>query len=81
MKTPTRKIRKKRYTLGKRKGKVGILIKSRKTRRKVKREHNKLKKKPLSDIKLYLKKSAIRLKRDCHIQPNLLMRNIQTGRC
>ena len=59
LKTPTRKIRKKRYTLGKRKGKVGILIKSRKTRRKIKREHHKLKKKPLSGIKLYLKKHGL----------------------
>ena len=58
MRTPslTRKRRLKRYTLGKRKGKVGILIKSRKTRRKIKKEHDNLKKTKLADIKLYLKK-------------------------
>ncbi len=55
----TRKRRLKRYTLGKRKGKVGILIKSRKTRRKIKKEHDNLKKKKLADIKLYLKKHGL----------------------
>lgn len=61
MRTPslTRKRRLKRYTLGKRKGKVGILIKSRKTRRKIKKEHDNLKKKKLADIKLYLKKHGL----------------------
>ncbi len=60
MKTPpTRKRRLKRYTLGKRKGKVGVLIKSRKTRRKIKKEHYNLKKKKLSEIKLYLKKHGL----------------------
>ena len=59
IKTPTRKIRKKRYTLGKRKRKVGILIKSRGTRKKIKREHERLKKKKLSAIKLYLKKHGL----------------------
>ena len=61
MKKPslTRKRRFKRYTLGKRKGKVGILIKSRKTRRKIKKEHDNLKKTKLADIKLYLKKHGL----------------------
>ena len=52
MKTPslTRKRRfKSDIPLGKRKGKVGVLIKSRKTRRKIKKEHYNLKKKKLSD--------------------------------
>ncbi len=46
------------YNLGKDKKKrtVGILIKSGKTRKKVKLEHNILKKKALSDIKYYLRK-------------------------
>ena len=59
IKTPTRKIRKKRYTLGKRRRKVGILIKSRQTRKKIKKEHDRLKKKKLSAIKLYLKKRGL----------------------
>ena len=46
------------YNLGKNKKKrsVGVLIKSGKTRKKVKIEHNILKKKALSDIKYYLRK-------------------------
>ena len=46
------------YNLGKDKKKrsVGVLIKSGKTRKKVKTEHNILKKKALSDIKYYLRK-------------------------
>jgi len=56
MKISSKKIRKKRYTLGKQKRKVGILIKSRATRKKIKKEHNNLKKKKLSEIRLYLKK-------------------------
>ena len=59
IKTPTRKRRLKRYTLGKRRRKVGVLIKSRETRRKIKKEHNNLKKKPLPAIKLYLKKHGM----------------------
>jgi len=61
LRTPslTRKRRLKRYTLGKRKGKVGILIKSKQTRRKIKKEHDNLKKKKLADIKLYLKKHGL----------------------
>ena len=61
MRTPslTRKRRLKRYTLGKRKGKVGVLIKSGETRRKIKKEHDNLKKKKLTDIKLYLKKHGL----------------------
>ena len=59
IKAPTRKIRKRRYTLGKRKRKVGILIKSRETRRKIKKEHSLLKKKNLYDIRLYLKKHGL----------------------
>ena len=61
IKTPTRKRRLKRYTLGKRGGRrcVGVLIKSRKTRRKIKKEHNNLKKKPIAEIKLYLKKHGL----------------------
>ena len=58
--TFTKKIRKKRYTLGKRKNrKVGILIKSKKTRKKIKKEHANLKKKALSEIRLYLKKHGL----------------------
>lgn len=61
MRTPslTRKRKLKRYTLGKRKGKIGILIKSRETRRKIKKEHDNLKKVRLSTIKLYLKKHGL----------------------
>ena len=59
LRTPSKKIRKKKYTLGKRGGKVGIIIKSSKTRRKIKREHRKLKKKDMDSIKLYLKKHGL----------------------
>jgi len=61
MRTPslTRKRKLKRYTLGKRKGKIGVLIKSRETRRKIKKEHDNLKKVRLSTIKLYLKKHGL----------------------
>ena len=59
LRTPSKKIRKKKYTLGKRGGKVGIIIKSSKTRRKIKREHRKLKKTDMDTIKLYLKKHGL----------------------
>ena len=59
LRTPSKKIRKKKYTLGKRGGKVGIIIKSSKTRRKIKREHRKLKKIDIDTIKLYLKKHGL----------------------
>ena len=59
IKTSTKKIKKKRYTLGKRNGSVGILIKSRETRRKIKKEHNNLKKKKIKEIRLYLKKHGL----------------------
>ena len=52
-------IRKKRYTLGKRGRKVGIMIQGKKTRRKIKREHNALKTKDFHEIKLYLKKHGL----------------------
>ena len=51
--------KKKRYTLGKHGNSIGILIKSKATRRKIKREHKNLKKKRLRDIKLYLKKHGL----------------------
>ena len=49
------------HRLGKKKGKgtVGILIKSHKTRKKIKNEINSLKQKSLTEIKLYLKKHNI----------------------
>jgi len=53
------KIRKKRYTLGKRGRKVGIMIQGKKTRKKIKREHNALKTKDFHEIKLYLKKHGL----------------------
>ena len=45
----------KRFLLGKNKGKVSVLIKNRKTRKKIKNETLKLKKKSLEEIKQYLK--------------------------
>ena len=51
----TRRIRRK-ITLGKNKNKVGVLVKSKKTRKIIKNEVNILKKKPIQEIKTYLKK-------------------------
>ena len=51
--------KKKRYTLGKHGSSIGILIKSKATRKKIKREHKNLKKKKIKDIKLYLKKHGL----------------------
>jgi len=51
--------KKRRYTLGKHGDSIGILIKSKATRRKIKREHKNLKKKKIKDIKLYLKKHGL----------------------
>ena len=54
-KIKTRRIRRK-ITLGKDKGKVGVLVKNKKTRKNIKNEVNILKKKPISEIKEYLRK-------------------------
>ena len=54
-KIKTRRIRRK-ITLGKDKGKVGVLIKNKKNRKNIKNEVNILKKKPISEIKEYLRK-------------------------
>ena len=51
----TRRIRRK-ITLGKIKNKVGVLVKSKKTRKIIKNEVSILKKKPIQEIKTYLKK-------------------------
>ena len=51
----TRRIRRK-ITLGKVKNKVGVLVKSKKTRKLIKSEVSVLKKKPIQEIKTYLKK-------------------------
>ena len=51
----TRRIRRK-ITLGKVKNKVGVLVKSKKTRKIIKSEVSVLKKKPIQEIKTYLKK-------------------------
>ena len=51
----TRRIRRK-ITLGKVKNKVGVLVKSKKTRKIIKNEVSILKKKPIQEIKTYLKK-------------------------
>ena len=51
----TRRIRRK-ITLGKNKNKVGVLVKSKKTRKVIKNEVSVLKKKPIQEIKTYLKK-------------------------
>ena len=45
--------------MGKRRGKIGIIIKSNKTRRKIKNEHKKLKRESIDTIKLYLKKHGL----------------------
>ena len=50
----TRRIRRK-ITLGKDKGKVGVLVKNKKTRKNIKNEVNVLKK-PINEIKEYLRK-------------------------
>ena len=52
-------LKKKRYTLGKSGNTIGILIKSKATRKKIKKEHGNLKKKKIKDIKLYLKKHGL----------------------
>ena len=54
-KIKTRRIRRK-ITLGKDKGKVGVLVKNKKTRKNIKNEVNILKKKPIAEIKEYLRK-------------------------
>ena len=54
-KIKTRRIRRK-ITLGKEKGKVGVLVKSKKTRKIIKNEVNILKKKSINEIKEYLRK-------------------------
>lgn len=54
-KVKTRRIRRK-ITLGKDKGKVGVLVKNKKTRKNIKNEVNILKKKPIAEIKEYLRK-------------------------
>ena len=51
----TRRIRRK-ITLGKVKNKVGVLVKSKKTRKIIKNEVSVLKKKPIQEVKTYLKK-------------------------
>ena len=51
----TRRIRRK-ITLGKHKGMVGVLVKNKKTRKIVKNEVNILKRKPINEIKEYLRK-------------------------
>ena len=52
----TRRIRRK-ITLGKVKNKVGVLVKSKQTRKIIKNEVSVLKKKPIQEIKSYLKKT------------------------
>ena len=59
IKSAAKKVKKKRYTLGKRNGSIGILIKSKETTRKIKKEHNNLKKKKMKEIRLYLKKHGL----------------------
>ena len=54
-KIKTRRIRRK-ITLGKEKRKIGVLVKSKKTRKIIKNEVNILKKKPINEIKEYLRK-------------------------
>lgn len=54
-KIKTRRIRRK-ITLGKEKGKIGVLVKSKKTRKIIKNEVNILKKKSINEIKEYLRK-------------------------
>lgn len=54
-KIKTRRIRRK-ITLGKHKGSIGVLVKSKKTRKIIKNEVNILKKKPIAEIKEYLRK-------------------------
>ena len=54
-KIKTRRIRRK-ITLGKVKNKVGVLVKSKQTRKNIKGEVSVLKKKPIQEIKTYLKK-------------------------
>ena len=54
-KIKTRRIKRK-ITLGKEKGKVGVLVKSKKTRKIIKNEVNILKKKSINEIKEYLRK-------------------------
>ena len=49
------KIRKTTFKLGKHKGRVSVLVKNRRTRKKLKKECNLLKKKSLPDIKEYLR--------------------------
>lgn len=55
VKTKTRRIRRK-ITLGKEKNRVGVLIKSKKTRKNIKNEISVLKKKSIGEVKEYLRK-------------------------
>ena len=65
-KIKTRRIRRK-ITLGKDKGKVGVLVKNKKTRKNIKNEVNILKKKPISEIKEYLRKhNLMKIGRYCN---------------
>lgn len=54
-KIKTRRLRRK-ITLGKHNGSIGVLVKSKKTRKKIKNEVIILKKKPIAEIKEYLRK-------------------------
>lgn len=69
-----RKRRRKRYTLGKKDRVVGILIKNKKTRKRIEREHKNLKKIPIKNIKLYLKKHG--LIKVGSVAPDHVLRNI-----
>ena len=65
---------KKKYTLGKHKNKVGVLIKSRKKRKTLKKETIILKKRPIIDVKQYLFNHNLIKKGSC--APEKVMRNI-----
>lgn len=51
-----KKTYKRKIKLGKKGGKVSVLIKNNKTRKKIKHEHGRLKTKPIEDIKRYLRR-------------------------
>ena len=65
---------KKKYTLGKHKNKVGVLIKSRKKRKTLRKETIILKKRPITDVKQYLFNHNLIKKGSC--APEKVMRNI-----
>jgi len=65
---------KKKYTLGKHKNKVGVLIKSRKKRKTLRKETIILKKRPIIDVKQYLFNHNLIKKGSC--APEKVMRNI-----